>query len=178
MSSYQDKLKTLKEDDRELANSYFTKAYKIENMFEVVRKSLPLKDPIGNFDSDVVCIIDFDKVNDKIIKILQKFYEVNKDSVFNSYITPFHKTLNDNINLKLLTNELQIINPKRVLVLGVEGLNTDPIMQQFKGERMSKENYELFVNSLGDKEMMKNPEYQKVKMEFNRMMKFMILGVV
>jgi hypothetical protein len=82
------------------------------------------------------------------------------------------------INLKLLTNELQIINPKRVLVLGVEGLNTDPIMQQFKGERMSKENYELFVNSLGDKEMMKNPEYQKVKMEFNRMMKFMILGVV
>ena len=177
MSSYTDKLDTLKEEDKTLANSYFTKAHNVESMFEIVRKSLPLKDPIGNFNSEVVCILDFNKVNDKIIKIIQKCYEINNCNIFDSYITCYNKTTSENINSKLLTNELLIISPKRIVVLGVSGVAwTEEIKSIEKSMWMSEEHYNLFIDSIGDKEKMQTEEYQKVKQEFNEFMKFMIKG--
>jgi hypothetical protein len=177
MSSYKDKLETLSAEDRELANSYFTKAYKVENMFEIVRKSLPIKDPIGNFNSDIVCILDFDKVNDKVIRIMQKVYEINHKNIFDIYITPFRKTTNMDVNNKLLQNELLIVSPKRIVSLGAEGI--DPGMKLPSVEHtywMSKERFDTFVECVGDAEKMKTPEYLKVKESFNEAMKFMIMG--
>lgn len=178
MSSYKDKLETLNENDKILANSYFTKAYKIENMFEIVRTSMKLKDPIGNFNSEVVCILDYDKVNDKVIRVIQKFYEINNGSIFNAYITSYNKTSKEEVNTKLLTNELLIISPKRVLVLGASGVTWTEEIKSIQGSMwISKEHFDTFIDCIGDKEKMETEEYKHVKQEFNDAMKFMIIGV-
>lgn len=177
MSSYKDKLDTLNEEDRKLANSYFTKAYKIENMFGLVRKNLPFKDPIGNFNSDIVCILDFDKVNDKVIKIMQKVYEINHKNIFDIYITAFKKTDNIVIDNKLLANELLVISPKKLVGIGVRDINQSikaPSVEQTYW--ISKEQFDTFIECVGDVEKMKTPEYQQAKQYFNEAMKFMIMG--
>ncbi len=171
MSEYENKLNNLSENNKALASNYFTKAEMLEKLFGVVRSKFEFKSPFGNFNSKVVVVLDYDKLDDKAIKLIKKFYELNGQEFNNIYLTPYHKTMNDAINAKLLSKELEIIKPDRVISLGhdIQSLCSESLS-------MSESDFKFYCECLNDKSKMKSNEYGVVKSSFTSMMKFIITG--
>lgn len=173
MGKYEDKLETLQGGDKEFTDRYFKKTRAMDTLFQTVRKGMKCNNGIGNFDSDVVCVVDFGSLNDKIIKVIKKFFEVNKQEFHNIYVTGYHKTISDKVNDKILAKELEIIKPKRVAVIGFDNITVDDSIDFMS---MPKSSYDIFYNSLGNAEAASSEEYQQTKIMFSQMMKFIITG--
>jgi hypothetical protein len=171
MSEYENKLNNLSEDNKNLASNYFTKAEMLEKLFGVVRSKFEFKSPFGNFNSKVVVVFDYDKLDGNIIKLIKKFYELNGQDFNNIYLTPYHKTINDAINAKLLSKELEIIKPDRVISLGhdIQNLCSESMC-------MNSADFKFYCDCLADKSKMTSKEYSIVKSSFTAMMKFIITG--
>lgn len=171
MSEYTEKIESLNEQDRILAKEYFTKAEMLEKLFGVVRSKFDFKNPFGNFNSHVVVVFDYNKLDDKIIKLIKKFYELNGQEFLDIYITPYHKTTNDAINNKLLIKELEIMRPDRVISLGHDISNLCS-----ESMSMNESDFKFYLECLEDKSKMTLEEYKGVRSSFSNLMKFIIKG--
>lgn len=171
MTGYMEKLETLNENDKDLASSYFNKFSMLDKLFDVVRSKFEFKNPFGNFNSDVCVIIDYEKLDNKIIKLIKKFYEINGQEFNSIYITPYHKTINDKINDKVIYKELEIIAPSRVINFGIDNLNLSS-----ESLTMNKSDFDFFYDCIGDKDKITSDKYKSIKAQFTEMMKYIILG--
>lgn len=171
MSDYENKLNNLEPSDKALANDYFTKAAILDKLFGVVRGKFEFKNPFGNFNSKVIVVLDYNKLDDKVIKLIKKFYEINGQDFNNIYVTPYHKTMNEQINNKLLCKELEIIKPDRVLGLGIDNVNLGS-----ESFNMNKSDFDFFNDCLGDAEKIKLDRYKAIKIIFSEIMKYAITG--
>lgn len=171
MSDYENKLNNLNEQNKNLANNYFTKSEMLDKLFGVVRSKFEFKNSFGNFNSNVVVVFDYDKLDDRIIKLIKKFYELNGQEFNNIYLTPYHKTINDAINTKLLSKELEIIKPDRVISLGhdIQNLCSESVC-------MNDADFKFYCECLEDKSKMASDQYKNVKTNFTSMMKYVITG--
>lgn len=166
-----DKLNMLDEKEKETAEQYFTKRHAIEALFSIIRTKFTFKEPFGNYNSKVIIIVDFDKMDDKILKLIKRFYEINSQDFYNIYLTPYNKTGNNKIDDKLLEKEIELINPDRVISLGYDNLNL--ISESMS---MSKADYDYFYSCVGNKNLISSDEYKSKKVIFTDMMKFIITG--
>lgn len=167
----QERLNSLDRDDKEFAEQYFAKRNAIDSLFNVIRSKFAFKEPFGNYNSKVIIVVDFDKMDDKILKLIKRFYEINSKDFYDIYITPYNKTGNDKIDSKLLEKEIEFIQPERVISLGHDNLNLGS-----NSISMNKVDYDFFYNCIGHKDLISSDEYKSKKVMFTSMMKFIITG--
>lgn len=170
MVDYTEKLNSLNAEEREEAEQYFKKMNAVESLFSIIRQKFATRNSFGNYNSDVICVVDFDNMDDKMIKLIQRFYDANNKSIFDIYLTPYNKTNSAAINDKVLAKEIECIAPKRVIALGVDNFNYPNSMS------MSKADYEYFSKCVGNKELIQSDEYKQKKNTFTELMKFLITG--
>lgn len=148
---FMNKLDTLDKTEKAICNNYFTKKEAIDKVLDVLRNNnLIKKSPFGNSNAKIFFVIDFDKTNDRCIELIKKYYEANKLDIYSSYFTPFSKTDNAKINFSVLSKELEILKPTRVLFI------TDNVMPEMEGSvSMLRSELETLLN------------YGKIKSELN-----------
>lgn len=166
-----EKLNSINEEEKVAAEQYFTKRHAIESLFDVIRNKFKFKEPFGNYNSKVIIVVDFDKMDDKIIKLIKRFYEINAKDFFDIYITPYNKTGHKAIDDKLLEKEVEFIKPDRIINLGYDGLNLGS-----ESMSMSKSDYDYFLSCVGNKDLILSDEYKARKLMFSGLMKFIITG--
>lgn len=125
---FMNKLNTLDKTEKAICSNYFTKREAVDKVLDVLReKNLIKRNPFGNANAKIFFVIDFDKTNDRCIELIKKYYEANKMDIYSTYFTPFSKTDNPKINFAVLSKELEILNPSRVLFI------TDNPMPEIEG---------------------------------------------
>lgn len=167
----QEKLNSINEEERIAAEQYFTKRQAIESLFDVIRNKFKFKEPFGNYNSKVIIVVDFNKMDDKIIKLIKRFYEINSKEFFDIYLTPYDKTGHKAIDDKLLEKEIEFIKPDRIISLGYDGLNLGS-----ESMSMSKADYDYFLSCVGNKDLITSDDYKAKKLVFSSLMKFIITG--
>lgn len=171
MNELDRKMNELDKENADIAKKYFSNGTVLQQMFDVVRKKLEISEPMGNYDSDIMIFIDDDlSLNNEVINMIKKFYDVNNKNMYDVYITSVHKTSNDKINSALAQKEIQILKPKRIIYLGVEPSNKN-------SHFISKVELDIFKKSIGHADLINTQEYVDVKNKFIKLMKYIITGV-
>lgn len=166
-----EKLNTLDEYDKKLTYNYFTKFEAINNLFEIVlKKKKMIRGSFGNYNAKTVFVVNYDNTNDKIISLIKKYYEINNADFYSIYITSIDKFCDRKLDLTLLSKEIQIINPNRVIVLGDD-------IDIPNGMSFSKDKLEELLLCLDDKERKENSKiFNTVKDEFTNCIKYALYG--
>lgn len=171
MNELENRVNELDDQNAAVAKKYFTNGDILQKIFDVVRKNFDIIEPMGNYDSDIVILINDDlSLNNNVIKIIKKFYDVNNRNMYDTYITSYSKTSNDKINTTLVQKEISILKPRRVIYLGMNSLNGD-------NHFLNKVEFDLFKSSIGNADLIVTPEYAAVKNKFVQLMKYIITGV-
>lgn len=116
--SFYKKIDTFEDSDKKLCYNYFNKS---DRIFEVLNAAFIGEQnvcyPFGNFDAEVIYVIDFKHTNDIQIRFLKDLYKRNKRDFYSLYITPLNKCSNFKKNLIVLKSEFKIINPKKIVFI-------------------------------------------------------------
>lgn len=117
-------------------------------------------EPNFQVNSNVAIVVDHKFTNEFIMNSIKKLFESNNCNWYDVYITPFTKSENKNVNVRLLENELKIVQPKRVLYLGF------PVIVKY-GETysISKERFDTFLMMAQD-ETKRTDCYTALRNEF------------
>ena len=163
----EERLKELNEKDKQIVQKFFTNSEILDKIFAVVRKNFELIEPMGNYNSDLMIVVNDDiSLNNKVIQIVKAFFDTNGVNMYDTYITTYAKTNNDTINQTLIQKEIQVLNPRRIIGLGVDGCSNS----------LTKEEYNLFKSCLGDAEKINTEEYKAIKAKFISLIKYIITG--
>lgn len=120
-SAFEDKISTLNNTDKIISMNYFTKFEDYTKLLEIVLEKKPLiRNSFGNYNAKTVFVVEFDNTNDPIIDLIKKYYNKNNRNFYSIYITPLSKFEDNVFDMKILTKELEIIKPKKIISLGVE----------------------------------------------------------
>ena len=169
--SFIDKLDTLEEHDKKLTYNYFTKFEAINNLFDIVlKKKKMVRGSFGNYNAKTAFIVNFDNTNDEIINLIKRYYEANSADFYSLYITSIDKFNDTKVDLKILTKEMQIINPNRIIVIGSD-------VEMSNSVNFSKESLDELILCLKDKERKDNSKlFPTIRDEFINCIKYALYG--
>lgn len=167
-----EKVNSLDDNSRKLSYNFFTKQKAITGMLDMVmEKKKIVRNHIGNYNAKVCFVVNFDTTNDKIIDIIKKFYAQNNANFYSLYITSIDKFNERVLDLSILKKEIEILSPKRVIILG------DDVALDIDSISLNKEDLDILITCLNDKEQIVNyPSYENVKNQFINCIKFALFG--
>lgn len=119
--NFDNKIKSLNNSNKILSMNYFRKFELYSKLLEIVlsKKSI-IRNSFGNYNAKIVYIVEFDNTNDPIIDLLKKYYSKNNRNFYSLYITPLSKFEDKELDMKILTKELEIIKPKKIIAFGID----------------------------------------------------------
>lgn len=172
---FMNKLDTLDKTEKAICNNYFTKKEAIDKVLDVLRsKNLIKKSPFGNSNAKIFFVIDFDKTNDRCIELIKKYYEANKLDIYSTYFTPFSKTDNPKINFSVLSKELEILNPSRVVFITDNPMpEMEGSMSMLRSELETVLNYGKIKNELSEEQ---EAERIRCRDKLHKLMEFAMIG--
>lgn len=163
----EERLKELDDKDKQTVQKFFANSEILDKIFAVVRKNFELTEPMGNYNSDLMIVVNDDiSLNNKVMQIVKAFFDTNGVNMYDTYITTYAKTNNDTINQTLIQKEIQVLAPRRIIGLGVDGCSYS----------LTKTEYDLFKSCLGDAEKINTEEYKAIKVKFISLIKYIITG--
>lgn len=120
-NTFTNKIKSLNNVDKIISMNYFNKFEAVTNLLEIVlSKKKIIRNGFGNYNAKVVIVVEFNNTSDPIIDLIKKYYSKNNRNFYSIYITPLSKFEDKVIDMKVLMKELQLINPKRIISLGID----------------------------------------------------------
>lgn len=160
-SKFEDKISSLTNIDKIVSMNYFTKFEAYTKLLEIVVDKKPLvRNSFGNYSSKVVFVVEFDNTNDPIIDLIKKYYNSNNRNFYSIYITPLSKFEDNVLDIKILSKELEIIKPKKIISLGIDipksnkSLSKSDLYEilQYLKDKSNKdtENFKIAKNNLLD----------------------------
>lgn len=100
-----------------------------------------------NMGANIMIVVEHSTTDEVVLKKMKELIEKQGFNWYDVYLTQLSKTEKENVDMKILENEVKILEPKKIVYLGHK-----PYFEKDKSYSMPKERYDVF------KMMVENPD--------------------